>query len=354
MALFVQIKKKLGNFQLDVSFESQNETLALLGASGCGKSMTLKCIAGVEMPDEGRIVLNNRVLYDSVKKINLPPQKRRVGYLFQNYALFPHMTVEGNIGAGIHLQGERKSSIVAETIKKLRLEGLEKQYPAQLSGGQQQQVALARILASDPEIIMLDEPFTALDTNLSWQLEQQLLDSISSFTSTTLYVSHDLDEVYRICDRIAVLHQGKIDSINEKYMLYQNPQTLPAALITGCKNISKANRLSDYTLLATDWDIQLTSSSVIPYDLEYVGYRTQNIEIVKDIKGENIFPCLIQKVISDSCNTTVYLTRDKCLQKNICSQILLQMSNEQWTLSGEANGNQLFLRMDPSHLLLLK
>ena len=146
MSLYVDIEKRLGGFHLRVRFQTENEATALLGASGCGKSMTLKCIAGIVTPDRGRIVLNDRILFDSDKKINLPPQQRKLGYLFQNYALFPNMTVEKNILCGIRSRDKReKAAVLEDALRRFRLEGLEKRYPAQLSGGQQQRVALARI-----------------------------------------------------------------------------------------------------------------------------------------------------------------------------------------------------------------
>ena len=167
MSLYVDIEKRLGVFRLQSKFEVADETLALLGASGCGKSVTLKCIAGIMTPDRGRIVLNGRVLFDSEKKIALTPQQRRVGYLFQQYALFPNMTVEQNILCGIRA-GSRseKRSLAAEKLRMFRLEGLEKKYPAQLSGGQQQRVALARILCSEPQAI-LDRKSTRLNSSHS-------------------------------------------------------------------------------------------------------------------------------------------------------------------------------------------
>ena len=193
--LDVDFTKKLGEFELRAKFSIANEKLAILGASGCGKSMTLKCIAGIETPDSGHIILNDRVLYDSSKGINLPPQKRRVGYLFQNYALFPNMTVAQNIGFA--LEGKTaKNNIVKEFIQKLRLQGLENKYPAQLSGGQQQRTALARMLALDTEMIMFDEPLSALDSFLKWELEQELLDIFAGFDRPILYVSHDRGEVF--------------------------------------------------------------------------------------------------------------------------------------------------------------
>ncbi len=171
MSLQVDVKKKLGNFSLEVAFQTEGRWHGILGASGCGKSMTLKMIAGIITPDEGRIVIGDRVLFDSAAGINLSPQKRRTGFLFQNYALFPNMTVEKNIACGL-CDGDKAK--VYELIETLQLHGLEKRYPSQLSGGQQQRVALARCLACEPQLIMLDEPFSALDEFLKERLQQEV------------------------------------------------------------------------------------------------------------------------------------------------------------------------------------
>ena len=155
--------------------------------------MTLKCIAGIEKPDRGTITLDGRVLFDSEKHINLTPQQRRVGYLFQQYALFPNMTAAQNILCGIRTgsRTEKKEKFAA-LLRTFRLEGLEKKLPAQLSGGQQQRVALARILASEPQAILLDEPFSALDSYLKWELELELGELLGAFDGPILWVSHEL------------------------------------------------------------------------------------------------------------------------------------------------------------------
>lgn len=207
MALLVDIRKQLGNFQLDVRFEAENERLALLGASGCGKSVTLRCIAGILTPDEGRIVLDGTVLYDSASRIDLPPQKRQVGYLFQQYALFPNMTVRQNIAAAVR-ERTRRQAVTAEKLRQFRLEDAAEKKPWQLSGGQQQRTALARILASGPKAILLDEPFSALDSYLKYQLELELTEMLEQFPGTVLWVSHDRGEVFRSCQRVCVLDRG--------------------------------------------------------------------------------------------------------------------------------------------------
>ena len=216
MSLIVDIEKKLGSFTLRSKFETGHGTMALLGASGCGKSVTLKCIAGIMTPDRGRIVLDGVTLFDSEKHIDLTPQQRQVGYLFQQYALFPNMTVAQNIQCGIRT-GSRaeKQQRAAQQLRRFRLEGLEKKYPTQLSGGQQQRVALARIQASEPKAILLDEPFSALDSFLKWNLELELSDLLSGFDGPILWVSHDLGECYRNCRTVCVIENGASGAVTD-------------------------------------------------------------------------------------------------------------------------------------------
>ena len=169
MALSVHIKKKLKDFELAVDFDMEEGIVGFLGSSGCGKSMTLKCIAGIETPDDGRIVLDDEVLFDKKAGIDLSPQKRKVGYLFQNYALFPHMTVRQNIEAGLEASGkskQEKKDIVERLLEQFHIKELENSYPVRISGGQQQRAALARMMAAEPKFLLLDEPFSALDTYL--------------------------------------------------------------------------------------------------------------------------------------------------------------------------------------------
>ena len=209
MGLEVQMEKKFPGFQLNVDFHTEGGCMGILGASGCGKSMTLKCIAGIEKPDKGKIVLNGRILYDSEKKISLSVQERNVGYLFQDYALFPTMTVEQNLAVAMKGKKREKEQKIKEQIRRFRLEGLERRYPSQISGGQQQRVALARMLLHQPEIIMLDEPFSALDGFLKDELQLEMLELLKDYGKDVLMVSHSRDEIFRFCDRLILLEDGK-------------------------------------------------------------------------------------------------------------------------------------------------
>lgn len=304
MSLSVDIEKRLGSFHLDVHFESSAGTTALLGASGCGKSMTLKCIAGIATPDRGRIVLGDRVLFDSEQKINLSPQQRRVGYLFQQYALFPNMTVEQNILCGIRsgTRAEKKQQL-SDKLRLFGLEGMEKKYPAQLSGGQQQRVALARILCSEPEAILLDEPFSALDSHLRFRLEQEVRELLRQFGKTVLLVSHDRDEVFRLSEKIAVMCEGHVEVFGDKKDVFAEPATRNAAILTGCKNVSPIRRLDERHVLALDWDIPLETAKAAGSE-EYLGIRMNDIAAGP---GQNAFLCDVAEEIENPFTYTIML-----------------------------------------------
>lgn len=208
--LEVQIYKKLAEFDLDVSFQVDDNILGFMGASGSGKSMTLKCIAGIETPDQGRIVLNGRVLFDSEKKINVPIQKRNVGYMFQSYALFPNMNVYENISVGLRTRKVKDVDIVVQKVmQQFRIFELASRYPKQLSGGQRQRVALARLMAYEPDVLLLDEPFSALDEDLREDLLQKLKSELQ-ISKPVIFVSHDKEEVNELCDLKYKIKQGEI------------------------------------------------------------------------------------------------------------------------------------------------
>lgn len=326
MSLYVDIEKRYGKFHLKMKFESGDEVLSLLGASGCGKSLTLKCIAGIETPDRGRIVLDGRVLFDSEKRINLPPQKRKVGYLFQQYALFPNMTVYQNIATGIRKE-KKEFSLINEMLASMDLAGMENKYPRQLSGGQQQRVALARILVNEPDILLLDEPFSALDSHLRFRLEQQVREIIHRFGKSVILVSHNRDEVFRLTDKIAVVADGHVETIGDKHAVFREPQTKNAAILTGCKNVSPIQWIDEHHVLATDWNMTLRlpvgesqrgvlekeTISHLGIRMKYIrgfGGQVENIFVqhkVGDCEEENVFVCKVVEVIENPFSYTVML-----------------------------------------------
>ncbi|MBR3690014.1 MAG: ATP-binding cassette domain-containing protein [Eggerthellaceae bacterium] len=300
MSLEVRIKKQFPAFTLDVDFAAENETIGFLGASGCGKSLTLRCIAGIERPDEGRIVVNGRVFFDSQAGINLSPQERKTALLFQNYQLFPNLTVAQNVAAGLDrkLPSAERARIVAAELKRFGLEGFDARYPAQLSGGQQQRVALARMLAARPDILMLDEPFSALDAHLKGVLEQNLVRLFAEHEGTILYVSHDIDEALRFCDRIAVVESGRIVEMGSGEDLVHRPQSSAGLKLSGCKNATPACRLDEHRVWLPKWGVSLTTKGKVNPDVRYCGVRARFVEWAAG-PGENCFRMRVDRV-SDS------------------------------------------------------
>lgn len=313
MSLEVDIKKHLPSFDLDISLTAGNETLGFLGASGCGKSLTLRCIAGVETPDEGRIVVNDKVFFDSEKKINLSPQERKTALLFQNYQLFPNLSVAENVAAGMDpkMDKQERAELVHKYLALFGLAGFEKRYPMRLSGGQQQRVALARMLAARPKILMFDEPFSALDAHLKESLQQSLLDLFDLFDGTILYVSHDIDEAFRFCHRIAVVDNGHIMEIGRTRKLMHRPSTLAGMKLSGCKNISCAKKIGEHEVEAVDWGMtfDVGPDRPVPDDVKYLGIRAGFIREADpdELTGKNLYTLHVHRVSDTRFERTVIL-----------------------------------------------
>lgn len=301
MSLSVDIAKHFGDFSLEVAFDAGAETLGFLGASGCGKSLTLRCIAGIETPDEGKIVVNDTVFFDKAHgkkaRINLAPQQRKTALLFQNYQLFPNLTVEQNVAAGLSpkIDSATRSALINEQLVRFGLEKLAKRYPLQLSGGQQQRVALARMLAAKPGILMLDEPFSALDAHLKSALEQDLQKLFERFEGSILYVSHDIDEAFRFCDRIAVVNEGHLEEIDTKDRIITDPQTLATIRLSGCKNTTEATYIDEHHAFLPKWNITITSTKPLSPEIKYCGMRAKFIEYADDIANQNSDETSIEK-----------------------------------------------------------
>ena len=236
--LTVDLAARVGRFDLQVACSAHREILALVGPSGAGKTLTLQCIAGLRRPHAGRIVLHDRVLFDSQRGVDVPARARRVGYVFQHYALFPHLTVAQNIAFGLH--GRPASQVrrrVDELVALLRLSGLEDRRPHQLSGGQQQRVALGRALAPDPELLLLDEPFSALDPVTRAALVEDFLAVQREIGLTTVLVTHDIYEAYTISDQIVVLEAGRVLQAGPKADIFHRPSSVTVARLTGIRNV---------------------------------------------------------------------------------------------------------------------
>lgn len=290
----VKIKKKTGSFTLDLHFASDAKRIGILGSSGAGKSMLLKLIAGIEHPDQGYIRIGGSVFCDTALRLSQKPQQRRVGYLFQNYALFPAMTVEENIAAG--LRGGKKACALRteEMIQRFRLSGLEHRLPRQLSGGQQQRVALARIMACRPDMILLDEPFSALDSYLKDQMQEELFSFLSDYPGIVILVSHAREEIYRFSEEVLILDRGRLVEQGNTEEIFEHPNTKTAALLTGCRNFSKAFQVDAHTVDAPDWGVRLQLKRVVPDHLAAVGCHAHRIVPIWGKKTDNCirFQCI--------------------------------------------------------------
>ena len=291
MSLEVTIAKRFEGFTLHADFAAGNTAAAILGASGCGKSMTLRCIAGVVKPDSGRIVLDGWVLFDSEKGIDLPPQQRNVGLLFQNYALFPNMTVEQNILCALKKEKDpaARKAACGSALRAMRLEELAHRLPSELSGGQQQRAALARILAGRPRILMLDEPFSALDSYLREEVEGEVGSLLSHFDGTALLVTHDRDEAYRLCREMIVMDSGEVLRAGTTKDVFADPRRLTAARLTGCKNILPCVRVDEHHVRLTGWERELTVALPVPEGCCAVGIRAHDFA-PEAADGENRMP----------------------------------------------------------------
>jgi molybdate transport system ATP-binding protein len=347
MALSVDIRKRLGDFHLDVQFEAENEPLALLGASGCGKSVTLKCVAGILTPDEGKIILDGVTLFDSAAKIDLPPQKRKVGYLFQQYALFPNMTVRQNIAVAVR-DKSKQASVVSEKLRQFQLEAVADQKPWQLSGGQQQRTALARILASEPKAILLDEPFSALDSYLKYQLEVELAETLEQFSGPVLWVSHDRGEVFRNCRRVCVIDKGYSQPVQTLAELFHHPDTEAAARLSGCKNYAKTVPQGE-SILLPEWNVTLRCAEAVDQSVRSMGVRAHCIRFA-GAGEENAISCAVTRVIQDVFSTIVLLRPDGAAEG--APPLRMELDKAAW--HAVPDKSHVTVAIPPEEILLLK
>jgi molybdate transport system permease protein len=336
VTLEVQIEKKLADFTLDVTFRATETPLSILGASGAGKSMLLRCIAGLERPSRGRITLNDRTLFDSAQRVAIPARDRRIGMLFQHYALFPHRTVAQNIAFGLDdLPHDEQSARTAALVSRTHLAGLEPRYPRELSGGEQQRTALARALAIQPEALLLDEPLSALDTHLRGQVEAQLQETFATFRRPALLVTHNMEEAYRLGEQLLVLARGRVAAFGPKEEIFRRPPSSEVARLTGCKNISRAQPSPDGTMQALDWNCQLRLAPQPAATPKCIGIRAHHIEFLETAAAEakeqpNVLPCWIVRTSETPFRITLFLSLDKARAENGESHLQAELFKEKW------------------------
>ena len=349
MAIHVEIEKSFKGFSLKTAFDSKSSATGILGASGSGKSMTLRCIAGIEKPDKGKIIINGRTVFDSEKKINLKPQERRIGYLFQNYALFPTMTVKDNIKCGFRGEKGTQDAKVADFVKRYHLDGLENRYPFQLSGGQQQRVALARMMIGEPEAILLDEPFSALDGYLKDTLQKDMEDFLKQYQGDMIMVTHSRDEAFRFCKELMLLKDGRTLTFGDTRHLFEQPGLLEVARLTGCKNNSRARKLGAYEIEAIDWGINLHTIQEVPDDITHVAIRGHWMQPA-ETSGQNTVPFEVQDYIETTFEHQ-YLV--KCPNVDTDAVLWWMRPKPNFQLDPRANLPK-YLYLPPEHLMLLK
>ena len=349
MAIEVRIHREFDDFKLDVQFQSESRRIGILGASGCGKSLTLKSIAGIERPETGKIESAGKVFFDTAKKIWMPPQERNVGYLFQNYALFPTMTVEKNIGIALRCGKKEKEKKVRDMIERFSLQGLEKKLPGQLSGGQQQRTALARIMIYEPDMILLDEPFSALDSYLKEQTQRECLELLQDYPGTVILVSHSRDEIYRFSEEVLVIDGGKAVIKKTVKELFEHPQKVAAAKLTGCKNIEEIVWKDGKHLYVPGWDMVIPAGMGNVGDAQAIGIRAHEFTTERtESDSELVFPVYKPEVTEDLFEYHVqFFTSERAK-----TPVVWKVSKKLWDV-GE-KGVPKWLHLKREHILFLE
>lgn len=353
MALNISIVKKLPGFTLDVTLSSGSGTIGVLGASGSGKSMLLRTVAGLVRPDTGQIAAGDAVFFDSDRRINLPPRDRRVGFLFQNYALFPHLTLADNIGFGLAgVPDTERRQRVGDLLERFHLLEMAHRFPAQISGGQQQRVALARAMAVDPEILLLDEPFSALDDHLRNHMIVEMHGFLRDFRGQAILVTHNREEAYRLCDSIAVLKAGRVAAFDEKHQLFNAPPTLEAAVMTGCKNHAPALAEPDGTLTVADWGIHVSCAAPPAAASGHIGIRANHIRPAQPEDAVNVYTAWIAGEIETPFRTTFQIKLNTQPDRPEDYHLLWEVSHSQAELLRGAAG-PLSVCLDPAFVFFV-
>jgi molybdate ABC transporter permease protein len=352
-SLEISVEKALETFDLQVKFCAARGAVGLLGASGAGKTMTLRMIAGIVEPDRGRIVLNGRVLFDSATNRNVSAARRRIGVVFQDYALFPRMTVAENVGFGLSSLAEReRRARVHKQLERMHIPELADRFPEEISGGQRQRVAIARCMAIEPEALLFDEPFAALDPHLRRQMEEQLRETLAGYNGAVIFVTHDMEEAFRFCSELLVLDSGKVIASGPKHQLFERPRTVAAARLTGCKNIVPARRMAADRIVVDAWNCELQTANAVPDLLTHVGLRSHQIAF-HPTEGDNIFSCWLAGSSEAPHEMTLYLRLHAAPEAGELPHLQADVPKEVWrALSREPQPWR--IKLDPARLLLLE
>jgi molybdate transport system ATP-binding protein len=322
MSLSFHLKKHFHSFSIDIGFSTEENMSVLFGPSGAGKSLLLNLLSGIVKPDQGFVRIEEREVFNSETGINVPIRDRQIGYLFQDYALFPHMTVFENIAYGInHLPKNKIKTKVEELLDLMRLGGLEHRLPKELSGGQKQRAALARTLAAEPRILLLDEPFSALDYQVREKLRADLLMIHQRYPITTLFVTHDLEETFVMGDTIAIINNGKLEQFGAREEVFYKPKTKNVAKLVGARNIFSGRVVSlvGTTAVIENPEIGEVKALIHPEEIELslgqkitFGIRPEEIMVIRPDKPidkkvqDNILDGEILTTLGKGVSHTVY------------------------------------------------
>ncbi len=352
-ALEMNVGKALDRFTLNVELHASKGAVGLLGASGSGKTMTLRMIAGIVTPDRGRIVLNGRVLFDRATGQNLPAAQRKIGVVFQDYALFPHMTVAENVGFGLsRIPRAERQARVQRQLAQMRIAELAESYPTEISGGQRQRVAIARCMAIEPDALLFDEPFAALDPHLRRQTEEQLREALADYNGAVIFVTHDMEEAFRFCSELLVLDGGRVIASGPKHQLFESPESVVAARLTGCKNIIPARRVAENRVAVDAWNCELQTALPVPDTLTHIGFRSHQIVFQPAADTANAFPCWIVSTSEAPHEMTLYLRLHTAPQPGDPFHLQADVTKEAWQkLSAQPQPWR--VQLEPSRLLLL-
>ena len=348
MSLSIHVEKEMEGFKLKIDLELERGIIGLLGYSGSGKTMTLKMIAGIITPDKGKIVLNGRILFDSNEGVNLKPQQRNVGLMFQSYALFNTMSVYDNIAIGMKGKKQEKAHEINKWLKLLELEDLKERKPKMLSGGQKQRVALARMLAQKPEILLLDEPFSALDNHLKFKLEEDFKRALQVFNGTVLYVSHNRQEIYRYCKETAIVSSGKIVEVKQTSELFKSCESLAGAKLTGCRNIAVCQWTNEQEIVIPAWQIRLIGPFKKKH-FSHIGLRDSAFKITDNLTDEMVIKVRKGKIdrLPDKVKLELWTMQEERI-------ILTCSPNEYEGIRHLLDNQTIGIKIQPDKLLFLK
>ena len=352
--LEVDVERQLENLTLKISFKTAQGAIGLLGPSGAGKSMTLRMIAGVTTPDRGRIVFNDRVLFDSTTRRNIPAAQRRIGFVFQDYALFPHLTVAENVAFGLRgMSKQERVACVEQHLASLQIVEMADRYPKEISGGQRQRVAIARCMATNPQALLFDEPFAALDPHLRRQTEEQLRKTLRNFRGPVVFVTHDMEEAFRFCTELLVLDRGDVIARGPRRQLFEDPGTVAAARLTGCKNIATAVAIGLHQISVPMWECKMSTAHLVDKTLTHVGFRSHQIQFVSEQVGDNVFPCWLVALNEAPHEMTLYLRLHAAPKQSDPAHLQADVSRDVWRILSKQPQPWNIL-LDPARLLLLR